>query len=50
MGATHDKTIIKKNSGSMILEARKCQNKIMMYYLKAKRYAPEVQEELTNTP
>ena len=34
----------------MILDASKVQNKSMMFYLKAKRYAPEVQEALTNVP
>ena len=48
MGATQDKIIVKKNGVSMILDARKGQNKRMMLYLKEKRYSPEVQEELTN--
>ena len=34
----------------MILDAIKGQNKIMMFYLKSKRYAPEKQEALTNIP
>ena len=37
MGATQDKMTIKKNGVSMILDARKGQNKSMMLYLKAKR-------------
>ena len=40
MGDTRDKMIIKKNSISMILDARKGQNKSTILYLKAKRYAP----------
>ena len=32
----------------MTLDARKGQNKSMMFYLKAKRYAPEVQDALIN--
>ena len=39
---------IKKNGVSMILDARKGQNKSLMLYLKAKRYSPEEQEALTN--
>ena len=50
MGATQDKTIIKKNGVSMILDARKGQNNIMILYLKVKRYYPEVQEALINIP
>ena len=50
MGATQDKMAIKKNGGSITLDSRKIQNKIMMFYLKAKRYAPEGQDEITNTP
>ena len=42
--------IISKNGVSMILDARKGQNKIMMYYLKAKRYATEGKYALTNLP
>ena len=34
----------------MISDASKVQNKIMMFYLKAKRYAPEQQEALNNLP
>ena len=33
---------------SVILDASKGKNKSMMFYLKAKRYAPEGQESLTN--
>ena len=50
MGATQDKIIIKKNGVSMTLESGKGQNKSMVFYLKEKRYAPEVQEALTNIP
>ena len=50
MGATQDKTIINKNGVSMKLDKRKVQNKIMMFYLKSKRYAPEGQEALANMP
>ena len=32
----------------MILDARKVQNKIIIFYLKAKRYALEGKEALTN--
>ena len=42
MGATQDKIIIKKNRVSIKLDSRKGQNKSMMFYLKAKRYSPEV--------
>ena len=42
--------IIKKNGASMALDASKGQNKSMMFYLKAKRYAQEGQEALTNLP
>ena len=38
MGATQNKIIIKKNGVGMILDASKGQKKIMMFYLKAKRY------------
>ena len=48
MGATQDKMIIKKSGVSMILDVIKCQNKIMMFYLKENRYALEVQEALVN--
>ena len=34
----------------MTLNASKGQNKRMMFYLKAKRYAPEKQEENINIP
>ena len=34
IGGTQDKISIKKNSVSMILDARKGQNKSMMFYLK----------------
>ena len=50
MGSTQDKIIIKKNGVSMNLDARRYQNKSMVFYLKAKRYAPEVKEALTNIP
>ena len=50
MGATQDKMIIKKNGVIIVLYARKGQNKSMMFYLKAKRYAPEGQEALNNLP
>ena len=48
MGSTQDKMIIKKNRVSMTLDARKGQNMSIMFYLKSKRYAPKVQEALTN--
>ena len=48
MGGTQDKMITKKNGFSMILYASKGQNKSMMFYLKAKRYAPEGKEAITN--
>ena len=35
---------------SVILDVRKGQSKSMMFYLKLNRYAPEVQEALTNLP
>ena len=41
MGDIQDKTTINKKGVSMILYPRKGQNKSMMLYLKAKRYAPE---------
>ena len=53
MGATQEKMITKKNSVNMILDARKRKNKSMMFYLKAKRYPPEVskpQEANINLP
>ena len=50
MGVSQDKVIINKNNVSMILDPRKGQIKSMMSYLKTKRYAPEVQEALTNLP
>ena len=34
----------------MKLDAAKDQNNSMMFYLKAKRYAPKGQEALTNIP
>ena len=40
MGATPDKMTIKKNGVSIILDASKGQNNIMMFYLKAKSYSP----------
>ena len=48
MGATQDKMIIKNNGVSINLDAGKGQKKSMMFYLKAKRYAQEGQEEHTN--
>ena len=48
MGASQDKITIKENGASMVLDARKGQNKIMMFYLKENRYALEVQEALVN--
>ena len=42
--------IIKKNKVSMTLEASKIQNKGMVFKLKAKIYAPDRQEALTNLP
>ena len=50
VGATQDKIIINKNGVIMILDARKVQNKSMMFYLKARRYVSEGQEALTNMP
>ena len=50
MGANQDKMTIKKNGISMILDARKGQDKIIIYYLKEERYASEEQEALTNLP
>ena len=43
MGDNQDKIIIKNNGVSINLNARKFQNKSMMFYLKAKVYAPEGQ-------
>ena len=40
VGATQDKTTIKKNGVSMILDAIKGNNASMMFYLKAKHYIP----------
>ena len=40
--------IINKNGVNTTLDGRKCQNKSMLFYLKAKRYAPEGEEALTN--
>ena len=48
MGATQDKLTIKKNGVKMILDAREGENESMMFYLKAKRYAPGGQEAHTN--
>ena len=42
-GAIQDKIIIKKSEVSITLDARKGQNKSMVFNLKAKIYAPEVQ-------
>ena len=50
MGATQDKMIINKNGISMNFDARKGQNESMLFYTKAKRYATEGQEALTNLP
>ena len=41
MGDIKYKTTIKKNGVNMILEARKGKNDIKMFYLEAKRNAPE---------
>ena len=48
MRFTQGKMTTKKNGMSMTLDARKGQNKSMMFYLKANRYDPEGQEELNN--
>ena len=48
MGATQDIMTTKKNGVSVILDARKIQNRSMMFYLKAKRYSSEGQEAVTN--
>ena len=48
MGATQDKMIVNKNVVRITLDASKGKNNSMMFYLKAKRYSPEVQEALTN--
>ena len=48
--ATQDKMTIKKNGVKMILDAREGENESMMFYLKAKRYAPGGQEAHTNLP
>ena len=50
MGANEDKTTIKKNGVSVILDARKVQNKSIMFFLKSNMYYPEGQEALTNLP
>ena len=50
MGATQNKIIINKNGVGMTLNTRKGQNRSMMFYLKAKRCAPEGQEALINLP
>ena len=42
--------IIKKNGVIMTLDARKVKNMSMMFYLKAKIYALERHEALTNLP
>ena len=47
---TQDKITMMKNGVSVVLDARKGQNKSMVFYLKAKRYAPEGQEALINLP
>ena len=48
MGINQDKISIKKSGVSMILDSRESQNKSMMFYLKKKMYAPEVQYALPN--
>ena len=48
MGYTQDKMTIQKNDVSMILDSRNSNNTIMMFYLKAKQYCPEVQVAHTN--
>ena len=48
MWVTKDKIIIKKNCVTMILDARKGQNKRVVLYLKLRRYDPEGQEILAN--
>ena len=48
MGDTQDKMIIKNNGVSLILDAKKGQNKSMISYLKSKSYAPEGTEAITN--
>ena len=50
MGATQYKINTKKNGVSMILDARKGENDIMIFYLKEKQYPPKVQEVNTNSP
>ena len=50
MGANQYKITTKKNGGCVIFDARKGQNKIIMFYLKAKRYDLEGKEGLTNPP
>ena len=40
MGATQDKITMKKDGVGVIFDAIKGQNKSMVFYLKAKRYAP----------
>ena len=48
VGYTQYKMIIKKNGVIITSNARKLQNKSIMFYLKSKIYPPEVQEALTN--
>ena len=48
MGYTQDKMTIQKNDVSMILDSRNSNNTIIMFYLKAKQYCPEVQVAHTN--
>ena len=48
MRSTQDKMIIKKKGVGIILDTRKAQNKSMLFYLKAKRFTPEVQYPLTD--
>ena len=50
MGDTQDKMTMKKNGASMILDAIKGKNESVIFYLKAKRYAPEGKEAHTNIP
>ena len=48
MGDTQEKNTTKKNCVRIILDARKGEKESMMFYLRAKRYAPEVQEAQIN--
>ena len=41
VGAIQDKTTINKSGVSLILDSSKFQNKSIMFYLEAKRYAQE---------